>query len=592
MANFDLIVRNGTIVDGTNTPRRVADLGVRNGQIAKIGDLSGDSAVEEIDATGRIVAPGVIDPHTHYDAPLHWDPYVTSSSWHGTTTIVLGNCGFGYAPCRPEQRDRYMMMMVNTEQIPFDDQKAALPWTWETFPEWLDHLRSLPKGVNVGTYLALNPLLVYVKGAEGITQPTTDAQRAKMAELLNEAMDAGALGFSFSYLGKGNGHRDYDGSPVPTDIMDVEDAYFLAKVLGERGEGTIQALVQLRVESRREVAENLARISGRPVIFNVILANDAPENATPDQIALANRWRDTLDWVDKTEKEGLEIFLQSIVLRGWSEVRVADFTLFNSVPVFSDFGDLRDKESRMKMAADQEWRALARVSYDNNRAHFNATGGGFDRYVLTGVNGNTDLEKYIGKTAADVAADKGTHIVDGFFDLLLATDMEADFRINEAISHNPNKAEPILRHRRTIPGASDGGAHLKMFVGGHYPTDLICWMVREEKRISLEEMHHMLSARPARFYGFTDRGLLLEGYRADLYIYDFDKIGFDKKYVTAYDLPTGDWRRTVPAKGIDYVLVNGQIIMKDNVDTGITPGDIVTIQDLSTECEPYLEAAE
>ncbi|VWX50588.1 amidohydrolase family protein [Novosphingobium sp. 9U] len=586
MQDYDLIIRNGTIIDGTKQPRRKADLAVLKGKIVKIGSLGDATAKREIDATGRIVSPGVIDPHTHYDAPLHWDPYVTSSSWHGTTTIVMGNCGFGYAPCRPADRDRYMWMMVNTEQIPYESQRTALNWSWETFPEWMENLRNIPKGVNVGMFLPLNPLLVYVKSDEVKSRPTTDAERQRMGELLNEAMDAGALGFSLSLLGNGNGHVDYDGTPVPTDVMDTEDAYYLAGVMRERGEGVIQSLVEIRMESRREISENLARISGRPVIHNVITVVDGTANPTPEELKITNRWREQLEWVDRAEAEGLEIYLQSIALRGWAEFKIEDSTLFNAIPVLEEFAHCRTNEARMAIAEDPEWRARAREAYRDEQ--FVSIGGGFEKYVLANAYGHPVYQKYVGQTIGQIVEAEGRHKVDVFFDILVQTKMQVDFKLTEAQSKDGEKVEQVLRHPRVIPGASDGGAHVKQFVGGHYPSDLIGWMVKEDGRIPLEDMHHMLSARPARLLGLQDRGLLIEGYAADIVVYDLEELGFDTTYVIAHDLPGGDWRRTVPARGVDYVLVNGTVIMDHGQPSGDYPGQVVELQSLSAVPVPEL----
>jgi N-acyl-D-amino-acid deacylase len=577
---YDLLIRNGVVVDGTGAPRRETDLGIVGGRIAKIGDLSGASAERTIDAKGQIVAPGVIDLHTHYDAPVHWDPYCTTSSWHGTTTVVMGNCGFGYAPCRPEHHDRYMWMMVNTEQVPYASQRAALNWEWETFPEWLDHLRGLPRGINAAMYLPMNPLLVYVKGDEVKSRPTTDAERARMRELLNEAMDAGAAGFSFSLLGNGNGHVDYDGTPVPTDVMDPEEAYNLAEVLRERGEGIIQSLVQLRLESRPEISEKLARISGRPVIHNTIIVYEASADPSERELTLACQWQDTLAWVDEMERQGLNIFLQSVSFRGWAEFKIEEMTLFNAVPVFEDFSRCKTTEERMALVTDTEWRTRARDSYKYE--YFMPTGGGFEKYILSDAHGDATYSAYEGQTVGEIAKAKGRHLVDVFFDILIATGMQVDFKLAEGQSRDGAKVEKVLRHPRVIPGTSDGGAHVKLFVGGHYSTDILNWMVKEDGRMTLEEVHHALSDRPARAFGFKDRGALLEGYAADLMIYDFDKLGFDKTYVVANDLPGGDWRRTVPAHGVSHVIVNGEVIVEGGKTTGRHPGAFLSSVDPKT----------
>lgn len=236
MSGFDLVVKGGTIVDGTGAPRFLADIGICDGVITKIG--YGLDGAQVIDARGKIVAPGVIDTHTHYDAQLHWDPYATNSGWHGTTTIGVGNCGFGLAPCRPDHRERYMQMMETTEQVPLNALRASLSWNWVSFPEWMEHLKALPKGVNVCNYVPVNPLLIYVMGLEEAkSRSATPEERERMKAELHKAMDAGAVGFGFSYQGEHNTHIDCDGKPMPSDIMNLEDLYALAECCASGARG-------------------------------------------------------------------------------------------------------------------------------------------------------------------------------------------------------------------------------------------------------------------------------------------------------------------------------------------------------------------
>ncbi|RYE56385.1 MAG: aminoacylase, partial [Rhizobiaceae bacterium] len=239
---YDFVIRNGTIIDGMRLPRYRADLGVIAGKIARIGRIPAGAGAQEYDATGLIVAPGFVDLHTHYDAQLHWDPWCTSGSWHGVTTVVMGNCGFGFAPLNPADRERSMLSMTRTEQISLEAMQAGMRIDWTTFPEYLASLRKMPKGVNVATYVPLNPLLVYVKGMEAAKagSPTTPEQLRRMQELLHEAMEVGAIGFSLQRLGPNSGQADYDGTPMPTDLMSEEDIFALCDVLRERDQGMIQ----------------------------------------------------------------------------------------------------------------------------------------------------------------------------------------------------------------------------------------------------------------------------------------------------------------------------------------------------------------
>jgi N-acyl-D-aspartate/D-glutamate deacylase len=571
--DYDLIIRHGTLIDGTGAPRRAVDLAIKDGRVAKVGDLGAATADRVVDASGQIVAPGVIDVHTHYDASISWDPYATSSSWHGVTTVVAANCGFGYAPCRPADRERTMMMMLNTEQIPLEVQRLTLNWSWETFPEWMAHLRSLPRGVNFATYVPMNALLVYVKGVEGKNRPTTAAERRQMRELLHDAMEAGACGFSFTLLAKGNNHVDYDGTPVPSDIMEPEDAYNLAWVLRERGEGVIQAMVQHNLDCRHEVTEQLARISAQPVIHNVCgvyeLQNDHP---TPTELRISLQWKETLDWATELQNQGLKVYLQGAAMRPWGETKIEEFTGFFSVPVFEDFCKCSTNDERMALASNAEWRAKARAAYTPDRFMM----GGIPGYVLSDAYGEPTYSRYVGQSVQEIADAEGKPIVDVFFDMLVATKMQLDFRSGDGRKYNGEKTETVMRHPRTLTGVSDGGAHVKSFVGGQFSTEFINWMVKDEQRMTLEEAHNILSQRPAEVFGFIDRGVLLEGYAADIMIYDFDKLGFERKYTIAYDMPGGGYRRTLPAKGVSHVLANGQVIVEDNKTTGAHPGMVLS----------------
>jgi N-acyl-D-amino-acid deacylase len=572
MAEFDLIVSGGTIVDGTRIPRYVGDIGIRDGRIVAIGGTIAPSrGARVIDATGRIVAPGVIDPHTHYDAQIFWDPYCADSSWHGNTTLVVGNCGFGFMPCRPEDRDRYMQMMENTEQVPMIAMREALPWTWESFPEWMAAVRGIAKGVNIAAYMPLNSLMIYVMGMEAAkTRGATEQERLEMRRLLHEAMDAGAIGFGFSFLHEHNNHKDIDGSPMPTDSMHIEDAYYLAGVLRERGEGIIQCLCELPAgkASNRFACEELARISGRPVLLNIV----TPIDVMPDY------HRGLLDWLDEMESKGLNIYGQAFVNRSWNQLRALEYDVWqNTSPSFLEFTTLRDAKKMAALASDPAFVQRAVEEYDPFQ--WSGAGGPIETFKLTDAQGATEYARYNGMLLGDIAAAQGKHAIEVLFDIIAKSDAVADFRTTLATSTDPVKSAEVLLHKRVVSGTSDGGAHIKMHCGGQYATDNIMWLVRDEGRISLEEMHYSLSYLPARIYNFAQRGALLEGYAADLYIYDYDTIGYDREqYQTVNSLPKGDWRRVCPAHGIEWVIVNGKPILHNGVATGATPGTMLGVR--------------
>lgn len=567
MSDFDLVIQGGTIVDGTGAPRFVADLAIKDGIVVKVAASLPASAAKIIDARGKIVAPGVIDTHTHYDAQLHWDPYATNSGWHGTTTIGVGNCGFGFAPCAVEHRERYMQMMETTEQVPVGAMRTALGWDWVSFPEWIEHLKALPKGVNVASYVPLNPLLIYVMGLEAAkTRFATPEERERMKQELHLAMDAGAIGFGFSYQGNHNTHVDCDGQPMPSDIMNPDDIYALAEVLRERGEGSVQALVDTPGARFGEVGLQVARISGRPVLHNVTLVNDY----------LPTYHEEMLDMLDKAAAEGLEVYSMTLTTRGWNEFKATDWDIWNIIPIFREFTFAGDRQAKIAKAADDDFRRRLREAY--RPVDLAPAGGPLETYVLNNAWGFEPWVKFEGKPIQAIATELGKEsVTDVFMDIVVGTGAEADFLLPEALSTDTEKVAKVLRHPLTVPGTSDGGAHVKFWAGGQYSTDMIMWMARESGAMTLEEVHYKLSALPAKVLGLHNRGTLTEGQAADLFIYDYDKLGFQRlRYEIAHDLPDGDWRRVCKPEGIDLVMVNGETTFLNGTDfTGALPGRLV-----------------
>lgn len=565
--DFDVIIKGGTLIDGTNTPRKVVDVGIRDGRVARIGGLGAATATRIVDARGRIVAPGVIDVHTHYDGAIFWDPYCTPSGYHGMTTAVVSNCGFGFAPCKQDKavQERYMGMMETTEQIPTASLREALPFSWESFPEWLEVVKGLGKGVNLASYIPLNSLMIFVMGSveDARDRLPTEAELVEMKRLLREALEAGAIGFAFSKLNEFNSHKDH-GQPMPTDAADESTAYALAEVLREMDYGIIQALVDLPMAiDNNHIAVELARISGRPVIQNII----TPFDHIPHEVDRV------LEWLDWCEAEGLDMYSQALAFRAWNESRLLDWNSWDVVPEFAEFTECgEDIDARVAKATDPEWRARVKEAHTVDK--MTAGGGLLGNLKLVSMPNADDPR--VGRFVRDIAADAGVDVVDAFFDAVVDARCELDFRTHQALSQDPVLFEKLYKHPRVIAGTSDGGAHIRFFSGGNFSTDLLQWLALQEKRFTLEELHHKMSMLPARILNFTDRGALLAGFAADLMIYDPAELGYPDQYEVLHDLPGGEFRRVIPAFGIDLIMVNGEVTFESSMkSTGATPGRVL-----------------
>ena len=579
VATYDIIIKGGTVVDGTRVPRYVADIGIKDGQIAQIGGLGNGKAAtadQVLDASGLIVAPGFVDLHTHYDAQIQWDAWCTISGWHGVTSVVLGNCGFGFAPVHPEGRDRAMLTMSRTEAIPFESMKAGMLWDWVTFPEWLDTLERIPKGLNVLSYVPVAPLMIWVMGLEAAkSRPATPEERKEMQRLLHEAMDAGACGFSLQRLGENSVQADYDGTPMVTDTMVDEDVLALAEVLRERDEGFIQ-ITQVTDRSNTEAdlrfQERMAEVAGRPVLHNLVVAAQDP--------ALH---RKKLAWLEDCNRRGLRMFGQGATLRAAFTFTLEDWNLYDNSPAWNKATTGTREEKKAKMA-DPEIRAAIKRETDEaveKLQQTQALGGPIQDLMIQHVADDPALEQYVGMTVGQMAEDQGKDAIDAMLDLALATDLQAEFltqdRNQGSEQHAENMAE-MITSPYTVCGVSDGGAHTKFFTGGSYPTDFLSWMVRDSGKVSLEEAHYRLSYLPAHMAGFRDRGYLRDGAPADIVVYDLDglRVKPDRwQGEVTHDFPGGEWRRVQRAEGYRWILVNGEVTFEDGLCTGATPGRLL-----------------
>jgi len=563
MKKFDLIIRGGMIVDGARKPAFRGDIAIENGRIAAIGpDLDGASAEQTIDAHGLIVAPGAIDLHAHFDAQVHWDPYCTPHSWHGMTTTLITSCGFGYAPVRPEMRERTMAMMESTEQVPLAAQRAALPWTWETYPEWLEHLKATPKAINMLNFIPLNQMLIYVLGIEGAkSRNATAEEMAQLKAMLNEAMGLGAAGFSFSRMLNTSNHTDFDGTPMPTDVRPPEDFYELAAELGRRKAGIIQITANVPGTDESEVVEKVARASGRPVIHLVA----GPYSSEPDH------HRRIMAWLDRMAEEGLHVYSAMVAPNGWMEFKIHEFNFWERISYFQQFVNA-DFDRKLELCFDPEFLAGARDAYDP--VILGGSGGKWDDYQI--VRANTPAyDEFDGKSVGELAKARGLSITDAMFDLLGQSKLETEFTSPASGTPDPALYAEVFNHPRIFPNCSDGGAHIQT-VNVIGTSEYLRWAVRDEKILSLEEMHYKASGLGAEILGLKDRGTLRVGNAADIMIYDLATLDYDRKYLILDDVPGGLYRRAAPPpRGMKWVIVNGEPVLENGKPIGPLPGRVI-----------------
>jgi len=572
-----MLIKGGTLVDGTGMPRIRTDVAIKDGRVARIDGVRPSDADEVLDASGLVVAPGFVDLHTHYDAQLFWDPHCTISGWHGVTSVVIGNCGFGFAPCAPADRERSMLGMTRNEQISLDAMREGMPWDWETFPEYLDSVDRAAKAVNVTSFAPLSPIMVSAMGgyADAKSRRPTGDEIKTMQRLIHEAMDAGACGWSVQRLGDNSVQPDYDGTPMVTDVMTDEEGFAFAEVLAERGEGSIQlTYAPIGKDNIAEAfnlapvlawSERLAEISGRPVLHNIVQSSQV----------MPEMHQGLIDWLRTCHTRGLSVYGQGETNRNFQQFNFTTWNGFDIAPSWKHalmgspeerLANIQNPETRDAMVADRPW--IMAVE---------ALGMTLERFSVVDVNGVASLERYVGRELGDIAAETGKDVLEVMLDIAVESELLAEFRSPPARDQIPEHIAEMIRSGLIVPGISDGGAHMKFFVGGAYTTDFLTWTVRESGALTLEEAHHALSALPARIAGLKDRGTVVEGAPADILVYDLDTLRTDPEglFDTVYDLPGGDWRRVKRAHGYRWTIVNGVVTLEEGIPTGAMSGRLL-----------------
>jgi N-acyl-D-amino-acid deacylase len=573
MPKYDLLIKSGTIIDGQRTPRYVGDIAIAGDCIAQIGGgLSESDADRVIDAKGLIVAPGFIDLHTHFDSQIFWDPYCTMSGWHGITSVVIGNCGFGFAPVAPENRERAMLTLERNEAVRATTMAAGMPWDWETFPEYLSSVERTPKGVNVLSYMGLSPLMTSVMGQDAKGRPATASEQKEMCALLGEAMDAGACGFSAQVLGENSVQRDYDGTPMITDIMAPDDLFAFARVLREKGRGVIQM-----IGSEVELFEKVAEVSGRPVIWNaLVLQSDQHGNTY-------GSYQDRLKWLEEGNARGNRLFGHAVTCDMDEQFSLDEWNLFDGIPSWRAV-TLGSVPERIEKMSDPVLRKAIRDEFDHYTelvkvdpiAATKAGGGGLSLAIplMRIAEATTEAGRaFEGYTIGELAAQENKHPIDAMLDLSISEDLKTVF-FREFPKNNMEAMREVVNSPFVLPGISDGGAHMKFLTLGRYPTDFISRLVREEGLMDLEHAHWRLSGYSAIAAGFTDRGFLREGAPADIIVYDYDALR-SLPSERLHDFPAGDWRLAQKAEGYRFTIVNGEVTFVDGECTGATPGTLL-----------------
>jgi N-acyl-D-aspartate/D-glutamate deacylase len=545
-----LVLRGATVVDGTGGPRRQADVEVVDGRITQVGEIGPVDGAEEIDLTGLVLAPGFVDIHTHFDAQVFWDGRFTPSSWHGVTTVVQGNCGFGIAPTRAVDRDTVMETLELVEGMNIRTLKAGIPWNFETFPQYLDAIRELPKALNVAAFVPHSTMRTYVMGPEAATSRTANAEEiAEMKRLVKEAMDAGAIGFSTS---QAPSHVGWRGLPVPSRLSDATEVKGLLDAMAESGRGIAEITYGPAFEIE-EVAE-LSRDLGVRITWGSLLTGlFGPPGAA-------------LELLEKAKAvEGADIWPQVSCREIVFQMTLESPYYFGQVPAFKEALAV-SRDERAKVYADKDWRDRARPDV------LVARPGAYDRISIEETTKHRDLR---GRTMNDLAAERGVHPFDLLLDLALEENLETRFRI---VSRNedPVELEALITDPRIVLGAHDAGAHVDMVCDSCYPSHLLGHWVRNEKAMTLEQAIWRLAGQPAEIFRIPDRGTIEVGKCADL-------VAFDPETIAAlpnervYDFPDNTDRLVSHNVGVQHVWVGGVAIRKDHHDVdGVAPGVLVT----------------
>ena len=564
---FDLLIKNGSVVDGSGRARFHGDVGVKNGRIQEIGKITAP-AQRTIDADGLIVAPGFIDGHTHMDAQVAWDPLGSCSCWHGVTTVFMGNCGFALAPCRPDDHEWYARCLEAVEDIPTKAMMSGIDWNWETFPEYFANVERLPKGINYGAYIGHSALRMYVMGKRALDQAATEEDLAAMAFHVQQALKAGAIGFSSS---RSPTHVTPDGTPVPSRIAEWRELERLVSAMAELNAGVFQigpdiasgAHARIFYEELRKVCLN----TGRRVMFSL-----AETSQGEDPVS----YQTQLDFIDQVVADGGNIWGQSTTRSINAIFSAKSYLPFDVLPSWKEIRDLPLGEQKAQFANPEVRKRLIEDEAGMKPRDKVVQGGGAattdprkpdytNLFVMQGVDWDDP-------SVDDLAKERGQHHVDVILDLVLEN--EDQVFVQPLLNEDPDHIHGMLKHPRALATFSDSGAHVCQEMGSSLQTHMLNYWVRGKEAFSLEEAVRMMTSDNAAAWGLTDRGTLNVGNAADIVLFDEKEV---KPCIPTVekDLPGGARRLVQKAEGIHYTVVNGEVTLEDGVSTGNYAGQLV-----------------
>lgn len=562
---FDIVIRNGYIVDGTGASGRVVDIAIEGEKIVAMGAALGPGK-REIDATGFLVTPGWVDMHTHYDGQVTWDPYLTPSSEHGVTTVVMGNCGVGFAPCRKEDREWLINVMEGVEDIPGSALSEGIKWSWETFPEYMDALAGEKHAIDFGTQIPHSALRGWVMGQDSSEQDdATPEQIEAMRKLVTEALQAGALGFSTSRTSL---HRTAKGVLVAGTNAKRDELFGIAQALKETGLGVFEcASEHLSVPEEFLWMREMAQTIQRPVVFNLSQTDQAP-----------HLWRHLLETLEDAEQKDIPVYGQVAgraigIVMNW-QATVHPFVSYEAWMQIMQ----QPWEVKRKRVMDPAFKAelLAQEPYDLwEFANFVTR----SFHKMFPMKDGSSYEPDLSESVAARAEREGRSPKEIAFEMLMENDGNGMiyFPLFNYTDNSLDHLHTLHSHPRTLMGLSDGGAHCGAICDAGMPTFMLTHWTRDRKRgekLSLEYMVMRQTSQTARFYGLEDRGVLAPGYLADINIIDYDNLRLGVPQVV-YDLPAGGKRLLQHATGYKATLKSGQIILQDGQPTGALPGKLI-----------------